>query len=60
MRRTAAQKMAKTVLRHPLRTGQVALPRTLRTIRFAFWIDVQNDFCHFFIAVSMHCRVSLS
>src|SRR5579884_1109949 len=47
MRRAAVQKMAKTVLRYPLRTGQMALPRAPGTIRFAFWIDVQNDFCHF-------------
>jgi hypothetical protein len=46
MRRTAAQKMAITVLRHPFRTGQMATPRTLCPIRFALWVDVQDDFCH--------------
>jgi hypothetical protein len=42
---TAAQKMAKTAFRYPLRTSQMAFPRTLCPIRFAFQVDVEDGFC---------------
>jgi hypothetical protein len=43
---TTPQKMAITIIGHPLGASEVTLPRPLRTLRLTLGIDVQNNVCN--------------
>jgi hypothetical protein len=47
MRRPTPEQVAITVLRHPLRAGQVALPGPAGSLRLACWIDVEDNTSYF-------------